>query len=440
MNAWHERGFRTLMALAWLAALGCANSTADLSVASEQTLEPPPSGAASEPRLIRACRAAGAITNTTTRADLDGLFPGVPLKDRSNSDGRDSSISFQTIVGSKLDSITVTWTDADRVRVSNVSNWGASWRTDVGLRPGLDVDEALAILGEFRFIGWGTDDEGRALLHTRPAPFGCFTLRFGSAPCDSSKDDCAKYLGGSFSTEDLGARRTLGVIEWVEMGIWDGEALPPASKAESEGQIQTKKDESAKRLATEQWQLVFNEFKQAKQMWETAASSGDLDLRVVAAFELTSRAEAVVDASRSLLEEVEGEQRSVAKRALDGAIASATEIRAERDNLARSAGLLAPSQSSSIRASARFRCSNYLKCQADFCSAESRAKLGTPGPIGLYVPEACHRVREHQVRLTNGFKEEECERADAIFRLSAPTLIRLGSQTGSAWAVPTSCQ
>jgi len=106
----------------------------------------------------------GAISATTTYADLTRLFGADKLSDRSFDLGEGFMQPATRVDLGEARSLTVIWENDRRTQVLGVGELGSDWKTPEGIGMGTSLQELQEILGSFQLAGFEWDYAGAVLL------------------------------------------------------------------------------------------------------------------------------------------------------------------------------------------------------------------------------------------------------------------------------------
>ncbi len=170
--------YRHVIPLLLLFMTGCGVDLSSLrpSPSTNAPQEPPTAAPANPPsssqepdllgdRLIVPGDRAGAIIQTTSRADLAALLGEDNLHDQDIHVG-EGFMEPGTIVypDSPEDTVTVVWEDAERVQPLSLRDFGTAWATPEGLGIGSSFSTLQSVLGDFELYGYEWDYGGTVQL------------------------------------------------------------------------------------------------------------------------------------------------------------------------------------------------------------------------------------------------------------------------------------
>jgi hypothetical protein len=123
-----------------------------------------PKAIAADDRIIIPGERVGAVTPTTSRAELAEIYGEDTLRDEAVSVG-EGFTEPGTVVGTGTDStFTVIWTDESQRQPLRVIDFGPAWKTPEGVGLQMSFADLKAALGKFQFYGFGWDYGGTLVI------------------------------------------------------------------------------------------------------------------------------------------------------------------------------------------------------------------------------------------------------------------------------------
>lgn len=117
-----------------------------------------------EDRTVIPGERVGAVTPTTSRAELASLYDEETLKDEAVSVG-EGFTEPGTVVAAGTDStFTVIWTDESQSQPLRVIDFGPAWKTPEGIGLQTSFADLKAALGKFQLYGFGWDYGGTLVI------------------------------------------------------------------------------------------------------------------------------------------------------------------------------------------------------------------------------------------------------------------------------------
>ena len=149
----------------------------------------------------------GAVTKTTSRADLARMFGETALQDTQIPVGEGYAEAGTIVNGGTDQAFSVIWLDSARTQPAIVKDFGPAWKTPEGIHVGMAWEEVRAILGSFKIYGFGWDYGGTVVLEESNLSqyYGLMILRLDTtAAAAQQHPDAYQAVSGDglFSSDD----------------------------------------------------------------------------------------------------------------------------------------------------------------------------------------------------------------------------------------------